>query len=165
MITNDEVFVPIDYCSIQVTSPGLLSLCQKKFVTQEISFTPAQVYIVMMEISPTYTIAERGPGRLIWQSINQSLTYESFKSSDAGLFAKIAIMLKRAVMVRPSLSTIYDATTKEGTQICILERLMACCGYDGAPSEWQIDFCFPNFEVRSKRGTLSEICTIFKSRN
>jgi hypothetical protein len=144
-----------------VTSPWLLYQCQRKFFTQEMLFTPAQVFIVMVEISPIYAFAERGPSFLIWQSIVRSLTHKPFASSDAGQLAKIAVMLKKPVLIWPDLSTINHTSANGAALPCVLERVTAFYTDDRVTLEWQIEFCLPNYQVLSKRGTLSEICTVF----
>lgn len=143
-----------------VTAPYLLYRCQKKFSSQSSWFIPAEVYTVMMDISPLFTFQTKGPGTLLWLTMTYSLTYDSFANSEAGALTRIASFLKRPVEVRPDLTTICDK--KEAITACVIEHLLVW--YNASDREvvdWEVHFCFKPYQIVSRQGELSELSKLF----
>jgi hypothetical protein len=126
----------------------------------EFSYTPAEVYIVMMDISLCFTFYDKGPGTLLWTFIDYSLNHSSFASSDARALAKIACYYKRPVRVRPDLAKIDDI--RDATTTCVLELIMPWYNAnDREIVDWEIEFSFPTYQTKSQQGKLSKLSDLF----
>lgn len=154
-----------DGLGIIPVSPNVARRCQRNFPRQT-WYTPGQIYIVLMEISPKNTQKSK-LGRLLWAIMRYKDSDPSFRSTHEGAMNKIAMNLQATVSVWPDLKSFDEGDpTQEESKECILESIIPF--YDSnkmiVDDMWEIRFSFLDlWDDFPKIGHLLEISRSFAS--
>ncbi|KAJ6105258.1 hypothetical protein N7523_010068 [Penicillium sp. IBT 18751x] len=150
-------------------SPELKAAFLDKYPFIETDFIPAgYLYDILVTRSAYYTF-NGNLGKIFQNLLCQHLEDENFKNTEIGRFTRIALALKREVMIPCAL--FYNMMVYNGGydmivggrwfKRAVLERLDPLKVSNGVVEQWRVEFSTSDFGLVSQEGGLEQLSMVF----